>query len=86
VQVQHWLGHHSAAFTLATYVHLLDGTLQQPLKLSAGYQIGYQTHSEPVLAPPAEPGETALQSQIRGEPESGFEPLTPCLQDRRSTN
>jgi integrase len=24
VQVQHWLGHHSAAFTLATYIHLLD--------------------------------------------------------------
>jgi integrase len=24
VQVQHWLGHHSAAFTLKTYVHLLD--------------------------------------------------------------
>jgi integrase len=23
-QVQHWLGHHSAAFTLKTYVHLLD--------------------------------------------------------------
>jgi integrase len=25
VQVQRWLGHHSAAFTLSTYVHLLDG-------------------------------------------------------------
>jgi integrase len=24
VQVQHWLGHHSAAFTLQTYIHLLD--------------------------------------------------------------
>jgi integrase len=24
VQVQHWLGHHSAAFTLRAYVHLLD--------------------------------------------------------------
>jgi integrase len=24
VQVQRWLGHHSAAFTLATYIHLLD--------------------------------------------------------------
>jgi integrase len=24
VQVQHWLGHHSAAFRLATYVHLLE--------------------------------------------------------------
>ena len=31
VQVQRWLGHHSAAFTLATYVHLLDGDLGAPL-------------------------------------------------------
>jgi integrase len=31
VQVQHWLGHHSAAFTLATYVHLLEGDLGGPL-------------------------------------------------------
>jgi integrase len=31
VQVQHWLGHHSAAFTLATYVHLLDGDLGGPM-------------------------------------------------------
>jgi integrase len=31
VQVQRWLGHHSAAFTLTTYVHLLDGDLGKPL-------------------------------------------------------
>jgi len=31
VQVQHWLGHHSAAFTLSTYVHLLDGDLGGPV-------------------------------------------------------
>jgi integrase len=31
VQVQRWLGHHSPAFTLATYVHLLDGDLGPPL-------------------------------------------------------
>jgi len=34
VQVQRWLGHHSAAFTLATYVHLLDGNLGDALDLS----------------------------------------------------
>ncbi len=28
-----WLGHHSAAFTLATYVHLLDGDLEEPLAI-----------------------------------------------------
>ena len=31
VQVQHWLGQHSAAFTLATYVHLLNDDLAGPL-------------------------------------------------------
>lgn len=35
VQVQRWLGHHSPAFTLATYVHLLDGDVGEPLSLSA---------------------------------------------------
>lgn len=33
VQVQRWLGHHSAAFTLERYVHLLDGNLGTPLVL-----------------------------------------------------
>jgi hypothetical protein len=28
-------GHHSAAFTLSTYVHLLDGDLGEPLALGA---------------------------------------------------
>jgi integrase len=32
VQVQRWLGHHSASFTLDTYVHLLDNDLGEPLK------------------------------------------------------
>jgi Phage integrase family len=29
-QVQIWLGHHSPAFTLATYVHLMDHDLPDP--------------------------------------------------------
>ncbi len=33
VQVQRWLGYHSPAFTLATYVHLLDGDVGEPLSL-----------------------------------------------------
>jgi integrase len=33
VQVQRLLGHHSAAFTLATYVHLLDGDIGEPLEI-----------------------------------------------------
>lgn len=32
-QVQEWLGHHSAAFTLQVYVHLLDGDLGGPLEI-----------------------------------------------------
>ena len=35
VQVQRGLGHHSAAFTLATYVHLLDDHVGDPLDLDA---------------------------------------------------
>ena len=34
VQVQRWLGHHSASFTLDTYVHLLDNDLGEPLAMS----------------------------------------------------
>lgn len=34
VQVQRWLGHHSVAFTLATYVHLLPDELGKALSLS----------------------------------------------------
>jgi integrase len=40
VQVQRWLGHHSAAFTLSTYVHWLDGEdLGEPLALDAELSI-----------------------------------------------
>lgn len=35
VQVQRWLGHHSASFTLDTYVHLLDNDLGEPLNAAA---------------------------------------------------
>lgn len=34
VQVQRWLGHHSPAFTLATYVHLMSHDLGEPLDLA----------------------------------------------------
>lgn len=35
VQVQRWLGHHSPAFTLSTYVHLLSDNLGEPLDFVA---------------------------------------------------
>ena len=34
-QIQRWLGHHSAAFTLETYIHLLSDELDAPLELPA---------------------------------------------------
>src|SRR5439155_23045321 len=33
VQVQRWLGHHSPAFTLSVYVHLLNDDLGGPLSM-----------------------------------------------------
>ena len=35
VQVQRWLGHHSPAFTLSAYVHLLDSGVGEALALDA---------------------------------------------------
>ncbi|MCB0867349.1 MAG: hypothetical protein KDB48_01510, partial [Solirubrobacterales bacterium] len=35
VQVQRWLGHHSPAFTLQVYVHLLNDDLGGALEIGA---------------------------------------------------
>jgi integrase len=40
VQVQRWLGHHSASFTRDTYVHLLDNHLGEPLQAAAPLGVG----------------------------------------------
>lgn len=55
VQVQRWLGHHSAAFTLQTYVHLLDGDLGDPLDV-----LGAHTAHTP--ATPRDP--TPLSAEV----------------------
>ena len=40
-QVQVWLGHHSPAFTLATYVHMLSDELPaSPFEAGGGNQVG----------------------------------------------
>jgi integrase len=64
-QVQRWLGHHSAAFTLATYVHLLDGDIGEPLTLARGAN-SVRTDSTPLgtTTPEQELAELAQQSQI----------------------
>lgn len=33
LQLQRWMGHHSAAYTLDAYGHLIDGHLSPPLDL-----------------------------------------------------
>jgi integrase len=48
VQVQRWLGHHSPAFTLEIYVHLLDSDLGGPLVLSAELP---DSHPSELLSP-----------------------------------
>ena len=40
VQVQRWLGHHSPAFTLSTYVHLMDGGVGKGLGLDRELDAG----------------------------------------------
>jgi integrase len=39
-QVERWLGHHSASFTLDTYVHVLSDELAAPLELPRGSNTG----------------------------------------------
>jgi integrase len=59
-QVQRWLGHHSAAFTLETYIHLLSDELDAPLELPEGGNKGATGQPETHLtADPAEAGEMA---------------------------
>lgn len=58
VQVQRWLGHHSASFTLATYVHLLDSGVGDALALDAELAQGanrVQTQAAGTERVPAEP-------------------------------
>lgn len=55
VQVQRWLGHHSAAFTLATYVHLLDDDIGEALSLKSANRV--QTDPTPADTTAAEPAE-----------------------------
>jgi hypothetical protein len=39
-QVQEWLGHHKASFTLDTYTHLMSGGVGGPLILPTGGSAG----------------------------------------------
>ena len=39
-QVQEWLGHHKASFTLDTYIHLIDGRQERPDFLDDAVKVG----------------------------------------------
>lgn len=51
VQVQRWLGHHSAAFTLARYIHLLKGEEHAPLDIAAEVRGGNAVATQPTRVP-----------------------------------
>ncbi len=73
VQVQRWLGHHSPGFTLATYVHLLDEDLGEPLDLAAASSAGVskvsarhpETTVDPLDGLPTENADLQGDAQIR---------------------
>jgi integrase len=70
VQVQSWLGHHSASFTLDTYVHLLDDDLGDPLepvRVNAGSTGGPKTAAN---------GRPSVATKMSSSRENGERPQT----------
>ena len=60
-QVQLWLGHHSPAFTLSTYVHLLPDDLpESPFARGGGNQVGTRPAETSRNAEPVERAEAAV--------------------------
>lgn len=74
VQVQRWLGHHSPAFTLARYVHLLDGELGEPLGLPS---VPAMVSTDPTDSDGAGPHSTSPDApQLYGSVRSGTAPAS----------
>jgi hypothetical protein len=69
----------------AARLHLLDATLPEPLKLPDELPDRYQGAPES-SENSALIRKTPALAGVSSEPETGLEPVTPCLQDRRSTN
>jgi integrase len=61
VQVQRWLGHHSATFTLATYVHLLPGEVVEPLTLE--HELPFQQGPEVATEMAMDPTDTGVSEE-----------------------
>ena len=47
LRLQRWMGHHSAAFTLEVYGHLLDGDLGPPLDIRRELEERREVHGIP---------------------------------------
>jgi integrase len=67
VQVQRFLGHHSPAFTLDTYVHLLDNDIGGPLEPAVSQEVLTQVQTDPTpldglaaVAQPANAGDLSM--------------------------
>jgi integrase len=73
VQIQRWLGHHSPAFTLSTYVHLLGDDMGEPLALGQhldGARFGATSQQETAqVAESAVAPDLVPQSEILIQPE-----------------
>jgi integrase len=66
-QVQVWMGHHSPAFTLAVYVHLLSDDLPpSPFSAAGGHTRDTRAPETPGEAASAESAETATLRAIQG--------------------
>jgi integrase len=61
VIVQRWLGHHSPAFTLRQYVHLLDGDVGSGLDLDAEMACGNKVATEPTVTDGNAHGRVSLE-------------------------
>lgn len=73
VQVQHWLGHHSAAFTLTVYVHLLSGDIGEPLEPPTGRSANPSANRSHLIRPEPRDGSFSETGGFAGETQSGQE-------------
>jgi Phage integrase family len=67
VQVQRWLGHHSASFTLDTYIHLLPGEAEEPLNLATVLEGANKVQTEDTQPRPSGQAPTAEDSAQESE-------------------
>lgn len=61
-QVQKWLGHHKASYTIDTYVHLLDDDLPEPPDLTADRARGTSPGTQTPREDPKSPAAVAAES------------------------